>query len=421
MKIGLNYLRVDPAVAGGIHSYTLGLLEAFANVGNGHRFRLYAAPANQHLFEPFRHCRNFEVIVVGDPLLGLKKHVSRIALLSHSSEFYKLTSNLLFRNVRKLMDAEVDIIYTPTTVLQWFDSCKPTVITMHDIQQVHYPQFFSWSVRLSRRITYGLTARHASYFQAISEFTKRDFLGYFRELSEEIIEVIPSGVNIARFTGPKTTEDVCTRYGLPGRFLFFPANLWPHKNHMTVLKALKQIENDHGLKIPLVLTGGRFPATPKEIFQFIADDRMTYVLYLGTVPDQEMVALFQRAAFMITATLYEATSLPVLEAAAAGTPIIASRIPPLEELAQELQLNLFNPLDVDELAQLIFALWNDQSTASAQAAINRKQIALFSWENTARKYLQFFERIVKSEPGFQQDEDPQRFESPRVRCQSHAG
>ena len=123
---------------------------------------------------------------------------------------------------------------------------------------------------------------------------------------------------------------------------------------------------------------------------------MGYVRYIGKVPSQDMIALFQNAAFMITATLHESSSLPILEAAAAGTPVIASKIPPLEELAQVLQLNLFDPLDVDGLARLIFDLWNDEKTASAQAAVNRRQITCFSWDNTARKYLQFFEKILSS-------------------------
>ena len=263
---------------------------------------------------------------------------------------------------------------------------------MHDIQQVHHPEFFSWPRRLSRRITYGLSARYADYLQANSLFTKKDMLAHFRELSPDQVEVIPSGVTIERFAAP-SAPDVCGRYSLPERFLFYPAQLWPHKNHLTVLKALKQIEMDHGLRIPLVLTGAKFAAAPK-IFEFIADQSMGYVRHLGKLPIQDMVALYQKAAFMITATLHESSSLPILEAAAAGTPVIASKIPPIEELGQVLQLNLFNPLDARELERLILELWKDEKTASSQAANNRRQIAHFSWDNTARKYLHFFEKVL---------------------------
>jgi glycosyltransferase involved in cell wall biosynthesis len=395
MRVGINCLQIDPSYVAGVNNYTLGLLEGFANVGNGHKFRVYASQANQHLFEQFRKLDNFDVLVVRDRLLSAKSRACRAALLSCSEGFYRFTSNFLFRNIRRLVDAESDILYTPTVVLRWFNSRKPTVLSMHDIQQVHHPEFFSWPRRLSRRITYGLSARYANCLQASSHYTKEDLVGHFHGLSPNQIEVIPSGVTIERFAAP-SASDVRERYGLPERFLFFPAQLWPHKNHLTALRALKQIETDHGVKIPLVLTGDKFPATPKKIFEFMADRSMGYVHYLGKVTSQDMIALYQSAAFMITATLHESSSLPILEAAAAGTPIIASKIPPLEELAQVLQLNLFDPLDVEGLARLVFDLWNDEKTASTQAAVNRRQITCYSWENTARKYLQLFEKILNS-------------------------
>jgi glycosyltransferase involved in cell wall biosynthesis len=280
-------------------------------------------------------------------------------------------------------------------VLRFFNSRRPTVLTMHDIQHVHHPEFFSWPRRLSRKITYGLSAHHANYLQANSQYTKEDLLSHFRWLSPDQVEVIPSGVLVEKFAVPAAASSLSGLRDLPDRFLFFPAQLWPHKNHLTVLKALKQIETGHGLKIPLVLTGEKFSAA-LQIFKFIEEQAMGYVRHLGKIPFQDMVALYQKAAFMITATLHESTSLPVLEAAAAGTPIIASKIPPIEELGHVLQLNLFDPLDVNGLARLIFALWNDEKAAAAQTAHNREHIGLYSWENTARKYVRLFERVANS-------------------------
>jgi glycosyltransferase involved in cell wall biosynthesis len=121
---------------------------------------------------------------------------------------------------------------------------------------------------------------------------------------------------------------------------------------------------------------------------------MHHVRCLGKVPFEELVALYQRAALAISPSLYESNSLPVLEAAAAGTAVIASKIPPNEELARTLQLNLFEPLAIEELAELIFRLWQDEAICRVQAAHNRSQIARFSWENAARQYLSLMERIA---------------------------
>jgi glycosyltransferase involved in cell wall biosynthesis len=395
MRVGLSCLDVDPAFVGGVTTYTAGLLEGFAKAGNGCQFRIFATESNQHLFESYRNRHNFEVVVVGGSLFPVRAKVCRAALLSFSSKIYKGINDFVFQRIGELMDAESDLLYTPSPVLRRFDNRRPTVLTMHDIQHLHHPEFFSWPRRLSRTISYGLSARFATFLQANTEYTKKDFLAHFPSLSPERIEVIPVGVNIDRFSQTDPCNDVSNAYDLPERFLFYPAQLWPHKNHMTILRALKLIETRNKLKIPLVLTGAAYAAASK-VLSFIADQSMTYVRHLGKVPGADMVELYHKASFVFAAGLYESSSAPMLEAAAAGAPIIASRIPPFEELGQVLQLNFFNPTDVDGLAKLIWDLWHDQETASAQAMVNRRQIVCYSFENTARKYMRLFERVVNS-------------------------
>src|SRR5258708_39162358 len=82
MRIGINCVQVDPFSVGGVNTYTLGLLEGFANAGNGHQFQVYASQANQHLFGQFRKLKNFDVLVVDDRLLDAKRRTCRAALLS---------------------------------------------------------------------------------------------------------------------------------------------------------------------------------------------------------------------------------------------------------------------------------------------------------------------------------------------------
>ncbi len=393
MRIGINCLKIDPSFAGGLNTYVFGLLDGFAATANGHRFHLYVSHSNQHLFAKYSGQKGFELIVAGDRLQAIRSVLCRATLLTQSAKLYELTSNTNFRNLRAMMDADCDIVYTPTVVLQFFNSRKPTVLSMHDIQHVHYPEFFSWPRRLSRKITYALSARHANYFQASSTFIKQDLLAHFTEISSDQVHVIPEGVILEEFSQQRDHEALRLRYDLPEKFLFYPAQLWQHKNHLTILKALKQIETQEGVKIPLVLTGGRYSAAPA-ISRFVADQAMSYVRYLGKVPFEDLVGLHQMAAFLITASLHEASSLPILEAAAAGTPIIGSRIPPTEELGRVLQLNMFEPLDAEALARLVLDLWKDETTPALQATHNREHIASYSWENAARKYLQLFSRIV---------------------------
>lgn len=393
MRISINCTQVNPHFVGGVSTYTLGLLEGLAKVGQSCQFRVFVSTANQHLFEPFRQFLHFEIVKVGQNGLALRGNLCRAALLTHSSRIYESAGNVAFRRIRKLVDEGADVTYTPTTLLPYFDGVKPTVLTMHDIQHVHHPEFFSWARRLSRRITYDLSARRATHFQVSSRYIGNDLLKHFPWLQPDQIEVIHHGVHIEKFATRIADSTVRLRHRLPERFLFYPAQLWPHKNHLTLLKALKRIESQSTLKIPLVLTGDKYAAAP-EIFRYIKDQAMDYVHYLGKVPFREVVELHQQAAFTVSASLHEASSFPILEAAAAGTPVIASKIPAFEELGETLRLNLFESLNSENLADLVGRLWNDRNMAASQSAYNRNQVTAFSWENAANGYLRFFRRIL---------------------------
>jgi glycosyltransferase involved in cell wall biosynthesis len=395
MRIGVSCLQIDPAYMGGVNTYTLGLLDGFASLQGNCHLCLYVTEANQSLFARFKEEQHFEVRVLPKRFLRGRKSLCRASLLSGSRTLYRSTSNLLFGDIRRLMESEVDIVYVPTVVLQFFNAGKPTVLSIHDIQHVHFPEFFTWTRRLSRQITYGLSVEHTTFLQASSEFIKQDLLHHYRDLRSEQIEVVPEGVNLMEFGSPRNDASLQERYRLPGRYLLYPAQLWPHKNHLLLLAALKKIEIGLGLKIPLVLTGARFSAST-DILKFIAQAQMDYIHYLGKVPFDDLVSIYQKADLVIAAGLYESNCLPVLEAAAAGTPVIASRIPPNEELASTLHLNLFDAKDADDLSRTILKLWNEPNLRSAQSAHNRKHVAAYSWTNAAQKYLDWFDRIASA-------------------------
>jgi glycosyltransferase involved in cell wall biosynthesis len=392
MRIGIDCLRIDPSYVGGVNTFTLGLLDGFAAVGNGHRFNLYVTETNQKLFARFENTPRCNLVSVNAHSLHARRTLCRAALLSRNIEVFRLTSNMAYENIQARMDAECDILYTPTVVLQSFSSRKPTVLSMHDIQHLHYPEFFSWEKRLSRTITYALSAQHAHCLQASSEFIKKDVMSH---MSPKRVEIISEGVTVEDFTARRDMPRLRARYDLPERFLFCPAQLWLHKDHLTILKALKEIERREGLKIPLIMTGASFSAAPS-IFKFISEQDMSYAQHLGKVPFEDIAALYQACDFLISASLYEASSLPILEAAAAGTPIVASKIPPHDELGRRLQLNSFGPGCVEELVNVLLSVWEDKSTVFAQVAHNRENVGLYSWNNVAQEYLNLFEEMVNA-------------------------
>ena len=404
MRIGIDCLRADPGYTGGLNTYILGLLSGFAAVGDRHAFQLYLTDANRRLFAAFEDRENFEFVEMKANSFRLRQALCRAALLSFDENLYRLWSGQLFAAVRDRMEADSDLIYTPTVSLLCFNHRKPTLLSMHDMQYLHYPQFFSWLQRRSRAFTCALSARSASHFQASSRFIERDMLSCFPGIARHQISVIPEGVNRNEFASAQPDAAV-SAYCPEGRFLLLPAQLWPHKNHITVLRALFDIEHGHGIKIPLLMTGAKYSAA-SGIFRFLSEHPMPHDRYLGIVPFQSLVALYQRAALVISPGLYESNCLPVLEAAAAGTAVIASRIPPNEELAQTLRLNLFDPLNQRDLAERLLWLWRNPDACREQASFNREAVARFSWENSARQYLRVMEQMLA--PALRLQSNPDR-------------
>lgn len=395
MKIGIDCISIDSNYVGGINTYTIGLLDGFVNVGSKYHFYVFVTPQNAFLFNKYKQYKNFSIVLVNDNLNLLKKILRRLSLFTYSLKVYKFVNDLLFNNITRLIESKVDIIYTPTTILSTFNNKKITVLSMHDILQFHYPEFFTKFELLVRKITFQLSTYNAKYIQASSEFIKHDLLHHFKGLKPEQVVVIPEGVNIPAFRLTKETDYLIEKYEMPENFIFFPAQLWKHKNHITVLKALLRLKHEKNIIIPLVMTGAKHLAA-NEIFDFIKNNQMNYVFYLGKVPFEDMVSLYKKAKILITAVLYESSSLPILESAASGIPIIASKIPSNMEMNNVLQLNLFEPLNDIELSDLIIKLWNDNAFTTEQIMNNNLKINYYSWNNVAEKYLNFFESILRN-------------------------
>jgi glycosyltransferase involved in cell wall biosynthesis len=429
MKIGINCLRISPDYKGGINTFTFGLLDGFAASGNDHEFVIFAGPHNLEMFSDYGKRPNFRIVEINEnwvagqhKLLWLARKIyNSLPWRWHIDDnyltfpdllrwlgrrfFLKLPWRIRYRiplrpynawlaaPFAKLIDRHVDVVYVPYPPPPLFPyPAKPTIYSIHDLQHVHFPEFFSPEHRLERDAIMDACARHATLLQATSRQMKDEFLAHFAFLRAEQIPIIPEGVNLSAYQG-STAGDVKERHGLPDRFLFFPAQLWHHKNHITILKALARLR-ERGIVIPLVLTGARYEAS-QHLFDFIEEHGLSgQVFYLGLVPYEDVIALHRAARFLITASLYEAGSIPTLEAAASGTPILAGITPSQLEHSRDLEMQLFAPIDDAALADLLIKVWDDDKLIAEQVAHNNMAIQNFTWQKAAQKYLEAFESLL---------------------------
>jgi glycosyltransferase involved in cell wall biosynthesis len=266
---------------------------------------------------------------------------------------------------------EFDVVHYPVTVPVPRVTGVPRVTSLLDIQHHELPQMFSRAERLFRGWAYDGSARRADQVITISEHARTGIVERLG-IPAERVHAIHLGVDHDLFK-----PDGPVREGLPSRYVVYPANMWPHKNHAGLLRAWERVSDPD---LHLVLSGQTYgqplPSGPR-------------VLHVGHIPLDEMPGLLRGAEALVFPSLFEGFGLPVLEAMACGTPVAASNRGAIAEVAGSAAL-LFDPEDPDETASAIEAVVGDERLRAGSAA----HAAQFTWEATARRHMGVYERAA---------------------------
>jgi glycosyltransferase involved in cell wall biosynthesis len=269
----------------------------------------------------------------------------------------------------------------------------PSVFNPHDLQHLHLPRFFPPDVLMQRELLYPFQCRLATRVIVGSKWIAADLCEKYG-LPREKVVVIPWGAPSSAYPAPTQgdIDRVLAKYGIGGKFIFYPAVAWPHKNHARLLEAVALLKQ-RGRPTRLVLSGGSTELTPR--LQQLARERQLddLVWFLGYVPCEEMRALFRSAVGVVIPTLFEAESGPMAEAWQEGVPVACSDLPPLREQAEEAAL-FFDPFSVEDIAGKIDLLLNDAPTREGLLAHAKERLDLYSWRTTAQRYREVYRSVA---------------------------
>jgi glycosyltransferase involved in cell wall biosynthesis len=365
VHVVLSLLTLAPGQVGGSEAVLAGLLDEFRS---GHGPERVTAVAGERVADVYRDRVDIRV-VRGYP-----------SPRGAAGRALTMAAGLLVPSFGVPEDA--DVVHYPFTV-PVPRTPLPTVVTLHDLQHRDLPAFFSRAERAWRRVAYDRAARHATLVVAPSEFSKErivDVLG----IAPERVEAIPHGIDHARFRpGPVDADAaVLGRLDLPRRFLYYPANTWPHKNHERLLEAFAALP---GTDLHLVLSGADYGRLSK----LRLPDRVHHV---GLLPFDTLPAVYRRASGVVYPSLYEGAGVPPLEAMACGCPVAASDIAPVRELCGDAAL-LFDPGDPSAIAAAMGTL-TSRYEALRQAGIERA--ARFTWRASAERHTAAYEKAARN-------------------------
>ena len=270
----------------------------------------------------------------------------------------------------------------------------PTVVNIHDLSLLLYPEtHLSHTVRRGRQ-RLPLVARRASMIITATQFAKREVCEHLKVAPEKVMVTPYAQRSTFRPLAKAETEEVRRRLGIEDVFLLFVGTIEPRKNLVTLVRAFGELLRNSSLRSQLVIAGPEGWRTSDlfaEIEKAGLDDRLKFTGYLS---DYDLCALYSSCTAFVFPSLYEGFGLPLLEAMACGAPVITSNIPTIVEVTGD-AAHLISAKDVDELARAIVAVVSDSGMREHLSRAGLARAAQFTWERTAQLTFDVYAETLK--------------------------
>ena len=368
MHIGIDARLVFYHQAG-IGQYILRLTQALAQIDRDDQFTLFTSRKDKtHILDQ----PNFKRQKLWTP--------------SHH-RFERLALSL------ELAPFALDVLHSPDFIPPARPRC-PTVITVHDLAFLLYPRFLT---RDSAHY-YGqvdLAAQQADHIITVSESTKRDTVRLLCVPEGKITVIYEAAHPLFKpITDVDASKRVCARYGLPSDFILFVSTVEPRKNLPTLLRAFRRLRDNYKSQAALAIAGHRGWLV-EEVDAVVEELKLgDAVRFLGGVPNEELVHLYNAAKLFVLPSFYEGFGLPPLEAMACGTPVIVSNVSSLPEVVGDAGC-LVNPEDVEELTVAMWRLLTDEDLRREMRTKGLLRAQIFSCERTARETLSVYRQVAQ--------------------------
>jgi glycosyltransferase involved in cell wall biosynthesis len=279
------------------------------------------------------------------------------------------------------------------TIQGGFTTTLPSIYQPYDLQHVHLPQFFSAYARKWRDITYAALCKQARCVVVMSSWVKDDVARHLH-LDPGRVRVIPWAPVTEAYPVP-TDADLAAakaRFRLPEAFALYPAQTFPHKNHLRLIEAI-DIARRRGTPIHLVCPGKQnehYAVIAREVRKRGLDDLVSFPGYITPL---ELQSLYRLARFLVFPSLFEGGGMPIFEAYEAGIAVACSNVTCLPKQVGDAGL-VFPPNDATAIADAIIRLWQDERLRAELVARGKDRVTRFTWTRTARTYRALYRQIA---------------------------
>ncbi len=409
MRIGY-YIHHTTISAGGVFTYSIAILKQLIKSPEIEQIIIITSKEVSETLCEFRNNDKLEFKVVDRNkfLINLRLRIwfalYTSILIIQSLIPVKKFSNRLKQSIAKINpyqriveSSEIDILHVPIQHSPIYKTKTPVIITMHDIQEYHFPEYFSLIERLRRVIKNKMAIYDSNHIIVSFNHVKNDIIKHFN-IEEEKVSICPPPFAEDWFLNKKETNwnEIKEKYDLKRKYILYPAATWVHKNHTKLLDAVKKIRDD-GLEFDLVCTGNKM-GHYKIILKKIEELKLPEVAhFLGIVPEEDLISLYKNSSLVVIPTLYEAGSAPLYEAMRYQVPVICSNVTSLPDTINNDEF-IFNPNSVDEMVSLIKKMLSDVEFRKENIENSKLRMEYFKKIDSSIKFSEVYQKIKSTLP-----------------------
>jgi glycosyltransferase involved in cell wall biosynthesis len=374
VRIGIDYTAAVRQHAG-IGRYTRNLIRALAELDRQNRYTLFVAGGwgEGDGLGPWPANFSLRSVPVSDRWLSIIWQRLRLPLPI------------------QWVTGPLDLFHSPDFVLPPLGR-TPAVLTVHDLSFLRVPECFVPGFREYLERAVSRAVGRARFILADSFSTRQDLIDLMGAQPERVTVLYP-GVEsrFAPIQDPAILDPVRARYDLPHHFVLGLGTLQPRKNFDGLVDAfgrLLAIRSDEPWPdgLHLVIAGGKgwmYEETIARVERLGLEKR---IRFLGFVDDTDLPALYSLSAVFAFPSWYEGFGVPILEAMACGTPVVAAKNSSLPEVVGDAGL-LVSAADTEALAAALARLLSDRELRSQLVAAGQGQARRFTWDKAAHQLM----------------------------------
>lgn len=371
MRVGVNLAFLRPGLVGGSEVYV------------------------RELVKRLQETQGVEVVLFGseNALGGFGLDIEKVVLWRGA---YSRVLRIYLENTElrtAVNESGVEVLWSPGNFGVIARLGVPQVTTIHDLQHVRLPGNFTVMDRATRGLLFRLTGRYSARVVSISEFTRQEFIGIYKVPPDRVV-AIRSGVDRSLIIDNAVARRRVSEIELAGRFFYYPAASYKHKNHTVLLRALRRLMDSGCSEVKLVLSGMRTPFWAKIWAEVEEMGLEKHVKHLGFVDRRTVFDLMACSAAVVFPSLFEGFGLPLLEAMQAETPVIAANTTAVPEIAGT-GAQLVEATDVEGWMEAMSRALSDEEWRTTLIAAGTQNLERFSWETTAKELIDVFSGVVE--------------------------